>query len=832
MVYSKSVDITDEETDDIRKVMRYVPPRNLNPIPDEEEIKQYFPYDFSYFKLTSGRVCIGLSTYLGKDYSNRYGNYIIYALVMDPAELTDYPAAFFGESFMKNSMTEEELNTESPVPPLPQLDIDEVGNLLTDDILSDFVSERAEETAWLISAALKARKEKIPIYINDTRENLVLWMAVLQKAYPLKVAENIYFATYLFDQEKFCANDKADRSLVLDVQGVRPDASGFSYQANTGNARYIVADMFSGVITDGIPVLPMATDLASDFSMGMEEIGGFGSFLEKIGFSDYSEELVYAYQHYKLQKYKMLTCESGELTSFLKFGGYHMSEDMNRESSVALIEASDSYMSSLSVEEVKLLFAYLYYYADFMSYSIHEKLFNLLMTMAEEGTPENQIAGVLDYIRENVSTSYKDLKDYFTSGDVQSQQQMVMQGNPDIGANLFITKFILRNYPGDNRYSRVEPLLMICIDNLATYKDAGWMVVLLMSESWHQPDIMFRLIGHLVSKAGVNPKSISADIGKWMNDNLSPEESQSILSALMNDPGTVPLGLSVAGMYINGAEDRSEAFWNFYRTQEGRIQGSVDIGNLLDSYVDNSLPVEEAVKMINRIAPELLANYRGLDNILSSIEALPIKRLEELPSGTLNKAADIAEKAGTVNRYQKIVSISHAEACIRCFDLDMGDQTRFRDLIGWYPIQLENMDKRDYKWFTDQYLPKLIDTLRGPSDLRELFRVFIASDERESFYKAYVDYLKKLYRGNSRLWKKMMLRTCIMMIDEGEDSGSLGDFEPYIFSYLRKLDDAILDDIEERSRAKAENGRNTDFFVRAQEKENLMDRVNSIFRKK
>ena len=142
------------------------------------------------------------------------------------------------------------------------------------------------------------------------------------------------------------------------------------------------------------------------------------------------------------------------------------------------------------------------------------------------------------------------------------------------------------------------------------------------------------------------------------------------------------------------------------------------------------------------------------------------------------------------------------------------------------------MDKRDYKWFTDQYLPKLIDTLRGPSDLRELFRVFIASDERESFYKAYVDYLKKLYRGNSRLWKKMMLRTCIMMIDEGEDSGSLGDFEPYIFSYLRKLDDAILDDIEERSRAKAENGRNTDFFVRAQEKENLMDRVNSIFRKK
>lgn len=102
MVYSKSQDISDSEVDDIKKVMKYVPPLSLSPTPTKEEITADFPYNFAYFKLNSGRVCISLATYLGKDYSNRYGNYLIYALVLDEEDLDQYPVEFFGESFMKN----------------------------------------------------------------------------------------------------------------------------------------------------------------------------------------------------------------------------------------------------------------------------------------------------------------------------------------------------------------------------------------------------------------------------------------------------------------------------------------------------------------------------------------------------------------------------------------------------------------------------------------------------------------------------------------------------------------------------------------------------------
>ena len=83
MIYSKSEGISDSEYADIKDAMKYVPPRDLTPTPSQDEIRDEFPYNFSYFQLHSGKVCVSLTTYLGRDYSNRFGNYLIHALVLD-----------------------------------------------------------------------------------------------------------------------------------------------------------------------------------------------------------------------------------------------------------------------------------------------------------------------------------------------------------------------------------------------------------------------------------------------------------------------------------------------------------------------------------------------------------------------------------------------------------------------------------------------------------------------------------------------------------------------------------------------------------------------------
>lgn len=83
MVYAKSTDITASEEDEIISVMRYNAPTYLPITPTPEEIKTLFPENYAFFKLSSGRFCYARAGYLGKDYSGRYGNYLIHAYVTD-----------------------------------------------------------------------------------------------------------------------------------------------------------------------------------------------------------------------------------------------------------------------------------------------------------------------------------------------------------------------------------------------------------------------------------------------------------------------------------------------------------------------------------------------------------------------------------------------------------------------------------------------------------------------------------------------------------------------------------------------------------------------------
>lgn len=79
-----SAEISQEE---LANAMQYLAPKELTLTPTPQEIADIFPYAFSYFVLPTGRGCVAQSTYLGKDYSGRYGNYIIHALIFDINDL-------------------------------------------------------------------------------------------------------------------------------------------------------------------------------------------------------------------------------------------------------------------------------------------------------------------------------------------------------------------------------------------------------------------------------------------------------------------------------------------------------------------------------------------------------------------------------------------------------------------------------------------------------------------------------------------------------------------------------------------------------------------------
>ena len=120
MVYSKTEDITLEEENEILASFRYVTPRGLPFAPNEDQIRTLFPPMYGCCKLSSGRYCIALSTYIGQDYTKRYGNYLIHAFVMNQY-FPSLVLSLYNSKIFRRSLTKEELSAISAPPSLEKI---------------------------------------------------------------------------------------------------------------------------------------------------------------------------------------------------------------------------------------------------------------------------------------------------------------------------------------------------------------------------------------------------------------------------------------------------------------------------------------------------------------------------------------------------------------------------------------------------------------------------------------------------------------------------------------------------------------------------------------
>lgn len=276
MIYSRSEGISESECTAIKDAMQYLAPKELTLTPTPQEIADIFPYAFSYFVLPTGRGCVAQSTYLGKDYSGRYGNYIIHALIFDINDLPCRPAEFFAEPYIKTAMTQEELDAPSPVPPLPPLHISEYASVINDEQLNEFLFDKEDEFAQLISMILVSQDAGIPFYLNDSRENLVLWAAAVQRILPSRLAKKFMFNTYIGDHESMRSPRAREEGLNFHLIGVRPDANYFNYATECESNRQIVMDFIGGHMTQGVPPNSYAHAMAASIAFDCDGGWVFG----------------------------------------------------------------------------------------------------------------------------------------------------------------------------------------------------------------------------------------------------------------------------------------------------------------------------------------------------------------------------------------------------------------------------------------------------------------------------------------------------------------------------------------------------------------------------
>lgn len=189
MVYSKSKDITPEEEAEIVSTFRYVAPQGLPFAPTKEQVKELFPVMYGYVKLSSGKYVIAKSTYIGQDYTKRYGNYIIHALVFDKkAESLILP--LYDSDIFRSCLTDEELCAPQAPDYLPTLSLnDEMNPLSPYQGDKDFLASLLD----IVKMTFQSGK-KLNLYIE--KEDISQIIKYLYYLLPESLKDKFFFTTY------------------------------------------------------------------------------------------------------------------------------------------------------------------------------------------------------------------------------------------------------------------------------------------------------------------------------------------------------------------------------------------------------------------------------------------------------------------------------------------------------------------------------------------------------------------------------------------------------------------------------------------------------------
>lgn len=223
-VYSKSADITEKESEEIQKMMLYKAPAELPYTPTKEEIDAHFPVNFSYFNLSTRRVCFAKSRYLGQDYTNRWGNYIIHAFVFEPNKII--PANYINSKIYKECLTEVEQNSAAPIS-IPQVDLSEVGTAITANEVSNFLNkgERILLFKELLNAVIDSIRGNSYVYFYEEYNNFESWIKCLSLALPRGLIKKFFYQTYTLE-----GKTSVHLSCIWNKKGLDSSEFGFSLE--------------------------------------------------------------------------------------------------------------------------------------------------------------------------------------------------------------------------------------------------------------------------------------------------------------------------------------------------------------------------------------------------------------------------------------------------------------------------------------------------------------------------------------------------------------------------------------------------------------------------
>lgn len=267
-VYSYNIDFPVEKLGLVQPLFSYRTPNLSSGVLMTEDLVPTFPQSFSYKKVGEGLCDISLNTYLGKDYmgpTGRYGNFLSHHFFMNA--MPHYPVEYFGSEDFRASMSFEEVN-QNQAPNYLSAIQPSCGSTISIEDISEFLqtANRIEVFKMMAACLLQSSQTGKRIIINDSRANVIKWIASLHYLLPLRCAENVSFSTYLYNPME------GDWQIVGAVE------EGTLYQSSS---QAYVFDFINGQTYDIATDAEFSDFIEIGFTISTDALGDFHAYLDR-----------------------------------------------------------------------------------------------------------------------------------------------------------------------------------------------------------------------------------------------------------------------------------------------------------------------------------------------------------------------------------------------------------------------------------------------------------------------------------------------------------------------------------------------------------------------
>lgn len=267
-VWSKSEDITKSEEVEIQRMMLYKRPSFLPSEPTNQELDTIFPRKFGYFNLSSGRMCLAQSVYIGSVYSDldkRTGNYIIHAFVFNKTNEI-LPMNYINSDIFKRFLTYDEWH-DNPTPiSLPKFEFIDKTSPLTKREWDSFFNNRdkVEKLKQLLQSILNSTKNQNKITFYDKQENLAFWYKAISFCLPKKCQDSLTFCTFFTPMLSLPSQiQQMNGSVDTDVKIRNISPTIFNYYQEIRNGKYCF-DFENGIYPTPIEISNYVNQIVSE----------------------------------------------------------------------------------------------------------------------------------------------------------------------------------------------------------------------------------------------------------------------------------------------------------------------------------------------------------------------------------------------------------------------------------------------------------------------------------------------------------------------------------------------------------------------------------------